>query len=229
VNVLAAGGSPLFSLQFAQTNGRPLWVDSQQAAGLGRDSAGGREQKVRLMFEGFGSVDGLRVALDGRLSADEPFVRWTITVDTPGRQNLQTVRFPYVKAAPAFGDPTDDFLIGPALPGVIIENPAANWPANYTASWKFPGNQSVQFCAYQDRTAGVYLASMDTAGYGRSLGAGKQKDAMCLYQDFQLSGEPAAQWTSPYETALGAAAGRGRTRRTSTSGGRSGRTGARRR
>lgn len=207
-NAVAADGSPLFVLQVAQTNGRPLTVDSRQAArGTVEILPAGDGQRVRLTFEGFASAAGVRVALDGRLDADAPYVRWTIAVDNPGRLPLRTVRFPYVRAAPALGDPGDDVLIGPALPGVLIENPATNWPAHHSVSWKFPGNQSAQFCAYQDRAAGVYLASLDTEGYGRSLTVEKQKGSLTLFQEYLLAEEAAAQWSGPYETALGGAAG----------------------
>ncbi len=207
-NVVSADGSPLFALQFATTNEQPLTVDSRQAArGTAEVRPDGDGQRVRLTFEGFTSAEGVRVALDGRLDADTPFVRWAIAVDNPGRLPLRTVRFPYVKAAPTLGDPGDDVLIGPAFPGVLIENPATNWPETRLLSWEFPGLQSVQFCAYQDRATGVYLASMDTEGYDRSLTVEKQKGALLLYQEYRLPEEAAAKWSGPYETALGGAAG----------------------
>jgi hypothetical protein len=165
-NVVAADGSPLFVLQLAPTNGRPLTADSRQAArGAVEVEPAGGGQRVRLTFDGFPSADGVRVALDGKLDADAPYVRWTISVENPGRLPLRTVRFPYVKAAAALGDPGDDILIGPALPGVLVENPATNWPAHYSVSWKFPGNQSAQFCAFQDgRPASIWRAWTPKAG-----------------------------------------------------------------
>jgi hypothetical protein len=207
-NVVSADGSPLFALRFATTNENPLVVDSRQATrGTAETCPDGDGQRVRLTFEGFPSAEGVRVALDGRLAADAPYVRWTIAVDNPGRLPLRTVCFPYVRAMPTLGDPSDDVLIGPAFPGVLIENPAKNWPVKRSVSWGFPGIQSVQFCAYQDRATGVYLASMDTEGYGRSLTVEKQKGAMLLYQEYRLPEEAAARWSGPYETALGGAAG----------------------
>ena len=92
-------------LQLLPTNGLPQQVESSQAArGTAEalpDQAGG--QRLRLTFEAFRAAAGLRVTLDGRLDADAPYVRWSMTVENPARLALQAVRFPYVKAASALG------------------------------------------------------------------------------------------------------------------------------
>lgn len=207
-NLVASAAGPLFVFQIAQTNGASVLVESSQATGGTAECglvAGGK--RVRLAFEGLGPAGDLRVALDGRLDDAEPFVRWSISVENPSLMRLTALRFPCINAVPAIGSAEDDFLVAPALPGVMIESPAKKWPAQYAMSWRFPGEQSAQFCSYQDSAAGVYLASMDTVGYGRSLNIGKRGGAFCLYQEYQLSGEPVAQWKSPYETALGVTSG----------------------
>ncbi len=206
--IAEAGGGALFVLQIAQTNGRLLAVESQQAkTGTVEVSPATGGQRIRMTFEGLGPSGDLRVALDGQLDDAEPFARWSIAVENPSRLRLKSVRFPCVSAVPMIGSPEDDFLIGPALPGVMIENPCTNWPAQYAIAWKYPGEQSAQFCAYQDRAAGVYLASMDTAGYGRSLAIAKRNNTLTLSQEYQLADEPVEQWKSPYETALGVTSG----------------------
>ena len=198
----------LFALQIALSNGVNATVDSGQAKqGTVKVTPVSGGQQVRLTFEGLGAAGDVRVVLDGRLDDAEPYVRWQVAIENPSRSRLTSLRFPTVDAVPAIGSPDDDFLIGPALPGVMIENPNTNWPAYYSISWRFPGDQSAQFCSYQDRTAGVYLASMDTAGYGRSLTISKRKNLYQLNQEYLLPEEPAAQWKSPYETALGVTAG----------------------
>ena len=207
-NLIASVASPLFVLQVSPTNGRPFAIESAQAkCGVVEVSPAAGGKRIRMTFEGLGPAADLHVSLEGRLDDADPFVRWSIAVENPSRLRLVSVRFPYVVAVPAIDSPSDDFLIGPALPGVMIENPDKNWPAQYSISWKFPGDQSAQFCAYQDRTSGVYLASMDTFGYGRSLNISKRNDSYVLYQEYHLSDEPSAQWKSPYETALGVTSG----------------------
>ncbi len=200
--------SALFALQVTLSNGVNATVESGQAKqGTATVTPVGGVQQVRLTFEGLGAAGDVRVVLDGRLDDAEPYVRWSVALENPSRLRLTSLRFPTVDAVPAIGSPDDDFLIGPALPGVMIENPNTNWPAYYSLSWRFPGDQSAQFCSYQDRTAGVYLASMDTAGYGRSLTISKRKNLYQLSQEYLLPEEPAARWKSPYDTALGVTSG----------------------
>jgi len=165
-NLAAILSSPLFVLQVAQSNGISSVIESQQAKrGTIEVTPIRGGQSIRMTFGGLGPLGDLQVSIEGWLDDAEPFVRWSITVANPSRLHLKAVRFPFISAVPAIGSPDDDFLIGPALPGVMIENPNANWPAQHSISWTFPGEQSAQFCAYQDRTAGVYLASRDTVGY----------------------------------------------------------------
>ena len=120
-NLIASAASPLFVLQVAQTNGTPSVIESQQAKrGTVEVTPVRGGQSIRMAFEGFGPSGDLRVALEGTLDDADPFVRWSVSVANPSRLRLTAVRFPYVGAVPVIGSPGDDFLIGPALPGVMI-------------------------------------------------------------------------------------------------------------
>jgi hypothetical protein len=209
-NLLAQPASQsLFSLELPQATGGTASFESQRAKEGGlevRRVEGG--QHLVIEFAGLGPAGNVRVRLDGRLDDDEPWVRWSLAIGNPGRQPLAAVRFPYVAAVPAIGSPNDDVIVAPAFPGVLIENPAQNWPANYRAGWAFPGQQSAQFMAFQDRTAGLYLASMDTVGYGRALRVAKQDNKrLVLFHEYLLPEQPTAVWESPYAVALGVTAG----------------------
>jgi len=205
---LVSGVAPLFVLQVAQTNGVVVSVESQQAkrgtVEVGTVPGG---KRMRLAFEGLGPSGDMRVALEGVLDDSEPFVRWSVAVGNPSRLRLASVRFPHVSAVPAIGSPDDDFIIAPASPGTLIENPSKNWPNGYSLSWNFPGDQSAQFCAYQDRVAGVYLASMDSTGYKRTLQVSKQKDGYRLSHCYQVSDAADTEWKSPYEVVFGVTSG----------------------
>ena len=209
-NLLAEpAGQALFTLEVADPKGGTASVESQRAkqgSVAVTPVAGG--QQIVIEFSGLGPSGDLRVNIEGLLDDAEPLVRWSIAVDNPGRQRLTTVRFPYIAAVPAIGSPDDDFVVAPAMPGALIERPAEQWPANYSLGWSFPGNQSVQFFSYQDRTAGVYLASMDTVGYGRALQISKRNDQRyLLYQEYRLPNETEEDWQSPYKVALGVTSG----------------------
>ena len=206
---LVSGSASLFFLRVAQTNGASATFESRQARrGTAEIAPAADGKRITLSYEGLGPSGDIRVALEGVLADAEPFVRWTLAIENPSRLSVSSVRFPCVSAVPVIGSPDDDFIVGPALPGVMIENPATNWPSGYQLSWRFPGDQSAQFCSYQDGAAGVYLASMDTEGLGRDLTVTKQNGAYLLYQEYLLDDGPvAAQWKSPYATALGVTAG----------------------
>ena len=193
---------------FALVKGGNLTVESRSAKqGSIEVSRVANSQKILIEFTGLGPAGDIRVNLNGVLDDAEPFVRWSVRVDNPSRQRLSTVQFPYVTAAPAIGSPHDDFIVAPACPGVLIENPAKEWPADYSLQLSFPGDQSAQFLSYQDRAAGAYIASMDTIGYGRQLSINKRTDGFLLCQDYRLHDSRPMQWKSPYDVAFGVTSG----------------------
>ena len=209
-NLLAEpAGQALFTLEVAEPKGGTTSIESQRAKqGSVEVTPVDCGQRIFIEFTGLGPVGDVGVNIEGRLDDAEPLVRWSIAVDNPGRQQLRAVRFPYIAAVPAIGSPDDDFIVAPAFPGALIERPSEQWPANYSLGWSFPGDQSVQFFSYQDRTAGVYLASMDAVGYGRALRISKRNnERYLLYQEYRLPEEAEAQWQSPYEVALGVTSG----------------------
>ncbi len=209
MNLIAEPADPnLFALVISQPKGGNLTVKSGSAKqGFIKVVRVAKSQQIVVQFNGLGPVGDMQVKLDGVLDDAEPTVRWSIAVDNPNREKLVTVRFPYVTAVPAIGTPDDDFIIAPASPGAIIENPAKNWPDHYLVGWPFPGIQSAQFCSYQDRTTGVYVASMDAVGCNRALWVSKQKNGYQLYQDYQLPESSATRWKSPYDVVLGVTSG----------------------
>ena len=210
MNLLAGAETPSwFALEVSKTQGAPALVLSGQAKqGSVLVEPVPTGHRIRLEYSGLGPAADIAVKIEGHLDKTEPVARWSIAVDNPGRQPLVAVRFPYVAAVPAIGSPGDDFIVAPAFPGVLFENPDKSWPAKYSSRWSFPGTQSVQFLSYQDGTAGVYLASQDTAGHARDLCIAKQggKEYL-LYQKYRLPEEPAAEWRSPYDVVLGVTSG----------------------
>ena len=208
-NLLIEPADPnLFQLVVARPTGGNVTVESRTAKqGSIKVDRAEKRQFVSMRFVGLGPAGDMTVSLNGVLDDAEPFVQWSIQVNNPGQQKLTAVRFPYIVAVPAIDASDDDFIIAPAFPGAMIENPAKNWPEHYSAGWAFPGVQSVQFCAYQDRAAGVYMASMDTVGYNRSLTVSKDKGRYCLRQDYPLPETSAAEWKSPYDVVFGVTSG----------------------
>ena len=207
-NLLAEPASPvLFSMLVSSPGGGTNSIESQQARQTSFGTvpfAGG--QRVQIGFSGF-AKGNFRVRLEGKLYDTEPTIRWSVAVDGLEQQRLITFRFPCIVAVPQIGAPADDFIVAPALPGTIIENPARNMWLNQSLAWPFPGQQSAQFFSYQNRTAGVYVASMDTVGYGRTLCIAKRSSGFLLYHEYQPPEKSLGRWASPYDVALGVTAG----------------------
>ncbi|MHB8897153.1 MAG: DUF6259 domain-containing protein [Thermoguttaceae bacterium] len=207
--LVPSAAQSLFAVDITERDGARSSLESQAARrGSIEVTPVDGGQQIRLEFAGLGPSGDMAVQIDGRLDDAEPLVRWSIAVDNPGRRQLTAVRFPYLAAVPAIGAPGDDFLVAPAFPGAIVERPSEQWPASYSMASTFPGDQSVQFFSYQDQTAGVYLASMDTAGWGRTLRVSKRNDERyVLSHEYVLPDGINDRWQSPYEVATGVTSG----------------------
>jgi len=199
----------LFGLEAVKPAGGTISILSEPSKdGSINVSRTGKTQHINIRVKGLGSASNITVNLEGMLDDNDSLTRWSISVDNPSTQKLAAIRFPYISAVPAIGSADDDFIVAPASPGALIENPAKNWPTNYSISWPSPGIQSMQFCSFQDRSAGIYLASMDTTGHGRDLRISKQGNKkILLYHEYKLSAQTSAQWKSPYEVAFGVTSG----------------------
>ena len=197
----------LFTFRLADADGKTSHVESSTAKQTAvRAESAGAKRLLRIEFGRFPALDA-DVRVTASATPDDPLVRWSIAIDNRSSRRLTSVRFPLLTALPALDDPADDFLVLPTLPGALIENPAANWPRTYSVSLRYPGDQSAQFLSYQDRTAGIYLVSMDTRGNSRNLTASKRPEGMQLWHDYILPALVPTHWESPYDVALGVTAG----------------------
>ncbi len=208
------GSKSLFTLVIEKEDGSQQTIDSA-AAGRSTaellDSPAGK--KAVLRYEQFPGQD-LSAEVTVLCQDSDPLTLWSITVENRRGRRLATVRFPQVTAVPAIGQADDDCLVLPALPGALMQNPAANWRNGQSVRLAYPGNLSAQFMTYQDRTAGVYLASMDSAGHPLSLAVAKQAEGFRLWHEFtpvieaaRPSAAPSVRWESPYPVALGVTQG----------------------
>jgi len=162
--------------------------------------------KAVLKFSEFEGSD-LSVEVVATCRKGEPLIEWSIRVRAGANARLTTVRFPTVHAVPAIGSPDDDVLVLPALPGALIENPAGNWAVHQSVTLQFPGSLSAQFLAYQDRTAGVYLAGRDAESRPMSLVVAKRQTGFALHHEYVPRVEAGRDWESPYPVVLGVTQG----------------------
>jgi len=210
--VAAPAHKSLFSVTFAKEEGKQETIEST-ASGQAEVSAtkDGTACKLVMRYAKF-PVPDLDVEVTAACDEQDPLTRWTIRITHNPQWRVKTVRFPQLLAVPAIEDGHDDCLVLPALAGTLIENPAKNWRNGQSVTLTYPGNLSAQFLAYQDRSAGVYLAGMDAAAYPMSLGVAKQVDGFRCWHEFtavadEEDGRPGL-WQSPYPVALGVTQGR---------------------
>ena len=202
----------LFSITLTNQDGSPVTIDSEKAgtsnvAVTTSDAA----SKAVIEYGGF-STPGLRVEVSAACDEQDPLTQWTIRVEHPAGWRVKTVRFPQLLAVPAIGEGgDDDCLVLPALSGTLIENPAKNWRDGYGVTLKYPGNLSAQFLAYQDPSAGLYLAGRDTAGHPMSLGVSKHAEGFLCWHEFTAVADDGSNhgdaWESPYPVAMGVTQG----------------------
>jgi hypothetical protein len=202
----------LFSLALGKSDGSNETIDAERASHSSArvDKAAGAERLV-LRYENFPGLD-LAVEVTAACEADSPLTLWSIAVENRTRRALRSVRFPQLVAVPTIGQGTDDCLVLPFLPGTLVRNPAENWHTGQSVSLLYPGSLSAQFLAYQDRTAGVYLAGRDTAAYPKAMSVIKLAQGLRLSHDYVAVVDgphaPTAQrWESPYPIALGVTQG----------------------
>lgn len=192
----------LFAILLDNPGGGTETVESgrarQSAATVARTEAGSR---LRLTYSQFGGPD-LSVEVVADAPENDRLVRWTIRVANGSGRRIAGVRFPTLVAVPQIGSHDDDVLVLPALPGVLIENPAKAWSPSRSATLRFPGDMSAQFVAYQDRVAGVYLAGMDAQSLPMSLTVARRADGFLLSHQFTPLASDGKDFQSPYPVAL---------------------------
>ncbi len=201
--IAAPAHKNLFSLTLAKADGNTVTLESSQAG-----ESVVRQDSDKLTLE-FGKFPGAEVKAVATVTcaADGTQSFWSLRVENKTGLPLKVVRFPQFLAVPALGEAGDDVLVLPAYAGTLIENPAANWKNGQSMTLKYPGDLSAQFLAYQDRTAGVYLAGSDTLAHPMSLTVFKQPDGYRCWHEFIVV-DRAAIWQSPYPVVLGVTQGR---------------------
>ena len=197
----------LFSIGLAKSGGGLEWIESaaaKQSTLRAENQSGG--SRVIMTWSGFPAGE-LSVTATAVCRPAEPLTFWSIRLHNGTGRAVASVRYPMVMAVPRIGDPADDFVVAPYLPGAMIVWPDKNWPKWYSMPLTYPGSLSAQFIAYQDRTAGVYLAGQDGVGHPHALAISKRPAGYLLHHEYVLSADAKPDWEGPYAVALGVAQG----------------------
>ncbi len=205
--LLAATPARLFTLTLGNAAGGTMSIGADQASeGTLRSAPDGEATRLTVVYAGF-PLAGLEVTVSVVVPPTGPLTSWALSLRSPTPLALREVVFPQVVAVPEIGQAADDVLVLPALPGVLIRNPAQSWPARFSTRVSYPGDMSAQFLAYQDAAAGVFLASQDAAGHPRRLGVEKRPDGYALDHAYQLEAGDRTTWSTPYPCVLGVTQG----------------------
>ncbi len=215
--IAGAARQSLFSIMLANETGGEQTIDSARAgeSSVSWEKSGG-VSKVTITYGKFPRSDLAAVVT---VVSDEKsaLTQWSLQVKSAEHQRIGAIRFPQLLGVPTIGEGRDDCLVLPALPGTLIENPAETWGEGTSATLSYPGNLSAQFLAYQDPEAGIYLATMDSAGYPMSLTVFKQAEGFRLWHAFvpvptasdvaHSGSDQETLWESPYPVAIGVTQG----------------------
>ncbi len=203
----APAGGRLFTINLGAPGQPAASFGSEQATqGALRVEPAAGGQRLTADYGGFPQA-GLAVQVTVLVPATGPLTTWSISLRTTAPVALRSVVFPQVMAAPAIGRSEDDVLVVPSLPGVLIRNPAQAWPARYPCQVRYPGDMSLQFIAYQDATAGLYLSSQDRDGHPRRLGADKRPEGYAFEHEYTIEAGERATWAGRYPCVLGVTQG----------------------
>jgi hypothetical protein len=208
VNLISgAGPTPLFTLYLGPEGAGGREVSSLEARrSTVQVESVGADRRVTLTYGEF-PLPGLTVIATAAVPAEGPLTSWTLRLHFDGPTALRAVRFPQLAAVPAIEDAADDVFVLPSLPGALIRHPAQAWGPTQAVWLKYPGDLSAQFVAYQDKKAGLYLASQDATARPRRLGIWRRPDGFRLAHEFTLGADPVTDWESPYPCTVGVTQG----------------------
>ena len=197
----------LFAVALRKPDGGTDYLDSAtaKASSVSVQRENG-DTKAVLTFSHVGGVE-IDATVEVLCRRSDPLTHWSISVKNGTGRGIAYVRFPLLKTVRQIGEPSDDVIVLPYLPGSLIRNPWAEWRENQGVWIPFPGNLSAQFIAFQDRSAGVYFAAQDTSSHPRRMEIWKRKDGFAIAQDYTLNDVKARAWRCPYPVVIGVTQG----------------------
>lgn len=206
LDFIAAGrATTLFRVTVAGGDGKPRELTAADAASwehaFDRTAAG---EELVLRYRNLAQQE-LHVECRIRLQDADTLSRWSIAVENRSPWSVQSVVYPVVLAAAQIGPQwTDDRIVSPAHSSAelrISQGGKTPFPGMLRAD--YPGGAQVQFLAYYDQAAGLYLATYDGNGNPKRLGfvgTAGVIDMSVLHHVWDRAG---VGWRMPYEFVLG--------------------------
>jgi hypothetical protein len=188
----------LFSLAFSQADGgsQRIYLSSRDA----RDFSIGVERgTTTLSYNGLGAWP-VGVICTARVSAQDPLVRWRLSVTIPAGLVLEEVQFPFVVLrAPLGANAADDAAVFGHTKGGVIRAPAS-MKVGARVSGKQPGSLAAQFATYYDPRAGFYVAAYDEKGSPKTFEM--RRVAEGLEMDWDLHSFASKTYTMDFDVVM---------------------------
>ncbi len=196
----------LFRLTVATGDGKTRELTGADAATWGhklnRTPSG---EELVLRYQDLGGQD-LDVECRVQLGATDTLSHWRIAVENHSASTIRSVVYPVVLASRQLGPRwEDDRLLSPGntFDGELRRSQGPETPFPGGSKAAYPGPAQVQFLAYYDETAGLYLAAYDSGGNPKLVGFRSTASGIDLSLQHEAWTSARTNWSMPYEVVLG--------------------------
>lgn len=145
----------------------------------------------------------IAVVVTIEMQADSPLTRWRMAATNRTTMPIEGLACPCLSASRQLGESSeDDELVLPMCDGLVCRNLMQQgiW-GNMTCN--YPGSASMQFMAFYDPTAGIYLATYDSQGFPKRFGRELRKQQVDLIITHLFPETAGAPVRTEYETVVG--------------------------
>jgi hypothetical protein len=197
---LAHEGAELFRLVVVPQGvhaEKPLELSSREAEAVTRTGENG----LQLKFEKLRGLD-LTATCSMEAGAEGQF-QFRIKIEGEVGTFVERVDFPLVSlASPLDGTGTSDAFVLGTTKGGVYERPHQWKPGRYVAATQ-PGNLAAQFGCYYAPKGGVISYCQDSAGFPKTLVAGRTADGLALGWRFPMRHDLQAPFELPFPVVMG--------------------------
>ncbi len=206
-NFISSEPCPLYRLVLFEKGKDPMEVTSLDAETFDVQRSSSSEGEILVLTYGLHRSLEINVTCRLLLEAESSVSKWQISVENNTSYGIRSIHYPVVVAPSTLGESDeDDRFIWGYFGGQIIKNPHRSVKPRGSVGWlpvQYPGVISFQFQAYYDKTAGLYMATYDDAGYIKGFGIDPREDDFDLSIKHNFDESPGLSFHLPYDTVLG--------------------------
>ena len=203
--IAAAKPSTLFRLRLTGSDGKAREVTAADAGAwehsVTRTPTGG---ELVLRYRNL-LGEAIHVECRLRLGSGDGLSHWQIAVENHSPWSVQSVIYPVLQATSPLGpDWADDRLLSPGYwSGALRFSQGPKDPFPQGGRQLYPGPAPVQFLAYYDALAGLYVATYDSEAQPKHLGFLSLPGGVDLSVQHEVWKAAGQAWTMPYDVVVG--------------------------